>query len=1074
MSISAPIASFAPPRLPRGVIRRTRLLRLLHERVDQKLIVVAAGAGYGKTTLLAHFAEEVDFPVCWFSLSPWSQDFATFVESLIWAIQSRFPSFGHATAAQLKSLAHPSQDIQALVGAFLKELESHVSDYLMLVLDDYQQVEEDPLIADFLDKIVPHLPEQAHFLLASRSRPTLRSLPRLVANREAFFLPAEALKFTATEAKELLEGLLGSSLSEAEAIRLNEHCEGWPAALVLAGNGHGVPPPLAPNGSFLLEYLEEELFSRQDYSLQSFLVRTSVFPVLLPQLCDELLGTDDAQAILRELTRRSLVSEEVCGCQPAYRYHALLREFLLRKLEAEAGRQETLELGNAAGTLLEQAELWQEALDVYCQFKAYGPATRLLARVAEELALQERWALLLQALGRLPEDILRSNTELAIRRAEAANRQGNPDAALELLDTIAARSGLEDDSRSLARVLLEKSIALRNKGYMAQAEACCQDVLDLLSPSQPSDHLIARAHHNLGLAKAVARQFPLAIDHLDEALKGYESLGDIRMASQVHNHLGTMYTEKGNPGEAIAHFNQALRGFQAVESDWGSVIALSNLGNAYFTMAEYELAEEVLGQAVSRASSLHLYRDEAYALVTLADVQRACGRYNDALRTYLRGTELARQCQETRLVIFALEGQAQVALWAGNTGKAEAILEEACALARQHNLDWHVGALLISRAMAARQMGLLERARDRLVEALTILEKTSAPLEQCRAHLHLAYIHLLQGSTELARQELQEVAVFVSSRSDPFFLVPDLLHMPGLLEFAIGMDQGQEIYRMLSRKVEIARRRQDDHVAPTLAPAAHEEVRQPAIKAEAFGVARVMLNGQEVTNLQWRSNKAKELFYLLAHFSRRLTKEEVIAALWPDVSPEKGESNFKSNLFRARRALYAECFVHENGYYRFAPRGEFEFDVAEFLKLLEVAERLPEDAQLKPRYLEEAISLYQGPFLPEFYSEWCELEREKLEARCLQSLSSLAEHCAREGNFERAASLCQEILDRDPYNEAALGRALVYFVNAGNLPAAAHCFRRYQQLLERELGSPPSARIQQLYLSLLEGTSPSI
>ena len=74
MSTYASNANYSHPKLPADIIRRPRLLRLLHENVDRKLIAVAAGPGYGKTTLLSQFADELDFPVCWVALSPWNLD----------------------------------------------------------------------------------------------------------------------------------------------------------------------------------------------------------------------------------------------------------------------------------------------------------------------------------------------------------------------------------------------------------------------------------------------------------------------------------------------------------------------------------------------------------------------------------------------------------------------------------------------------------------------------------------------------------------------------------------------------------------------------------------------------------------------------------------------------------------------------------------------------------------------------------------------------------------------------------------------------------------------------------------
>ncbi|HZA88485.1 MAG TPA: hypothetical protein VE466_16575, partial [Acidimicrobiales bacterium] len=49
---------FAPPRPGRPLIRRSRLLQRMHERWDRRVTVLAAGPGFGKSSLLAQAIDE--------------------------------------------------------------------------------------------------------------------------------------------------------------------------------------------------------------------------------------------------------------------------------------------------------------------------------------------------------------------------------------------------------------------------------------------------------------------------------------------------------------------------------------------------------------------------------------------------------------------------------------------------------------------------------------------------------------------------------------------------------------------------------------------------------------------------------------------------------------------------------------------------------------------------------------------------------------------------------------------------------------------------------------------------------
>src|SRR4030042_6363572 len=82
------------PQRRKELLSRPRLLELLSELLDFRLIIIAAPAGYGKTSLLIDFADQFDWPVCWYALDPLDNDTHRFLSHFVMSIKRKFPEFG--------------------------------------------------------------------------------------------------------------------------------------------------------------------------------------------------------------------------------------------------------------------------------------------------------------------------------------------------------------------------------------------------------------------------------------------------------------------------------------------------------------------------------------------------------------------------------------------------------------------------------------------------------------------------------------------------------------------------------------------------------------------------------------------------------------------------------------------------------------------------------------------------------------------------------------------------------------------------------------------------------------------
>ena len=883
------------------------------------------------------------------------------------------------------------------------------------------------------------------------------------------------LKLDDKESRDLTRQVSSIPIEEHRASAIVELCEGWPGAIVMACNQAELQSGVEGTGELFAEYLAEELLERQSPAVQSFLVGTSVFPVLVPGACDALLDIDNSLAILEELRRKNLVVEfPGIGKEAAYRSHRLLRQFLRDRLNA-ARKGSMGDLGASAGMLLRREGYWAEALEIFSDVGAYGQAADLLVSVTAQLAADERCSKMATLIDLLPRPMVVSVPELGIRRAHAAVVAGDLRYASQLLEQVVADPKRSDVARLLPWALLEKSNVRLHQGQIAEAERLTSQAKEQLLESESDPNAIAQAYHSLGVVHAMSRRQEAAKEFFELAVEicGQHS-GMSRHSAKVNNDLGTLAAEGGKASIAKVHFDLAAAEFESAGNDLGRVIAMNNLGYAYHLLAQFEIAEQVLFEAISEAGRLKLKREQAYAQVTLGDVYVARRWFKKALGAYAEGLRLGRRCDERRIVIYALEGLARCAANSGQIRWAQIQLDEAEKLAQDVESTGQLWFLSVSRAIINVKIGSHQRALEQLGDSLDTLSQHAGGPEECRVRLYRAYVFQQAGDCDSAKREIDRLGhLLVVKDLDPFFLVPDVIGLPALKDVISQVPGADDTIGTMQHEVDRILLKIDSDEPPESResgerePVDNEAGDHPGrVLVTGFGAANVEIDGREVTSGDWRSKIAKELFFLLAYHARPISKAEIIAALWPDKEPAKAESGLKSSLFRARRAIHQDWIVYEDGRYRLAPHGKYHFDVSHFKDLLKIAERMPQDASLRLRYTEEAVDLYNGDFISEFYSEWCVIERANLERWFMQSASTVARHHAELGNHDRAARVGDKILSVDPCNEEALGTVLTAYAAAGNYAAVEHRYRDYRNVVEADLGEVPSVKIEKVYQAL--------
>jgi LuxR family maltose regulon positive regulatory protein len=163
-------SKFAVPRRRPDIVRRPRLNAFIDAGIGTKGVLIAAPAGYGKTTLVVDWLETSDFAAVWLSLDAWDADLPAFARVIAAAVTARLKvpvALGEERFWQPRTVA------TVLINA----IATH-DDYVVLVLDDVHTVESSPEVMETLGYLLERAPENLHIVMTSRTRPSVPSLAR--------------------------------------------------------------------------------------------------------------------------------------------------------------------------------------------------------------------------------------------------------------------------------------------------------------------------------------------------------------------------------------------------------------------------------------------------------------------------------------------------------------------------------------------------------------------------------------------------------------------------------------------------------------------------------------------------------------------------------------------------------------------------------------------------------------------------------------------------------------------------------------------------------------------------------
>ena len=588
-------AKLRVPRLRGGTVSRGDLVQRARSS-GCRIVGITAPAGYGKSTLLAEWAECEDRRVAGVSFDRFDDDPMALLV-LLASAYARIDPGGADLRVEVRGVG------ASVLGRAAPRLAAAFSACpvpFVLLLDDVHELRS-PDCHDVLGLVIAGIPDGSQLVAASRWEQP--HLPRLRVSGDALALDAGDLALDATGAQQIFSQAQVSLTPEAAA-EVTARTEGWPAGLYLAAQvaAESGTSTLTVSGDdrYVADYLYRESLANQPDAVQRFLRRTAVLDHLCGPLCDAILATSDSAEQLRSLEASSVFVVPLHRQREWYRYHALFQEFLL----AELRRREP---DMVDGLHLRAADWYESngspamAVEHLLRTAERQRAAQLATELAQSLYNDGRLSTLQRWLATLGDEAIAAWPPLAVNACVACVLTGDTVGSerwAAIVDAASFDLPPRDGSASFesARAMLRALMCPNGPQSMLADATLAQAEEPPWSSRRPNVlWLLAEAHLLLGDADE-------ARDLFDEASTASTPVGirNILIASQAE--LALLALDRGDSERASEHVRVARGVIEAagLEDYASALLHYAAAARLAFSRGDVSEARRELGQAMHR------------------------------------------------------------------------------------------------------------------------------------------------------------------------------------------------------------------------------------------------------------------------------------------------------------------------------------------------------------------------------------------------------------------------------------------------------------------------------------------
>lgn len=1031
------------PSVSSNFIYRGRLVERLKNQ-DKKLLILHATVGYGKTILLAHYAEETEESYAWYHFSDTDNDIFVFLQYISAAMKKCVAGFCFDFDAYAP-LPQSRETLESMAYDFvihLTEVIRSSRQRVVIILDDFQTIINEDIYY-FLQIILDNSPSEVRMLIATKGVLPPFSMRYVVEGRADIITQSE-LSFEPEEARQLVESFLGGQGKGKLAESIWEKAEGWPAGIMFA-NLYMRQKRYLPlqsdtkdvyDKSVVDTYLMHEIYKNLPYEIQIFLIKTSPLEFLSVDICNEVAGIDNARSILDCLESENLFVIKVGQAERTFRYHSLFKDFLESQLSQET-LQETMK--RAAEFYLHGSNK-EQAVEYALAGRDWGLMQYALETVGPELMSQGKMATISRWLAELEQAGVALSPKNLLLAGSTNYRMGKIRKAQTCLNKAREMFIESMDEAGYIRCMLEKARIARDQVSLEESCRLLEEVLPRL-----------HVRHN-----------QLWYTVIGERLRNFIFMGRYRevlaicnemilSARQVQNRKAEGYFRRfsvvvyfywGKYRKSLKFYQDLLdwEWFDRDEPEMFSIKAYVAL--MYLFTGQRDSALQTIREEVEHKTQSHMsddlwlvYMIQAYIFHISAIGEGVPAREKDKLRqeavksmnmakryvSTFRGNHIfVRSVQTIRELIVTEPDEEEF------IEMIESLLtekEKLIPLAEEMTLVFLAGGLYEKEKWA--------ETREYVISSLTGREMET-PFS-VYARLVLALILQRAGQKEEADAQMQLVEAYMEENRLDWGLIP-VRKMQDLRKFLKVDGKGEE------GKVHIS----------------------------CFNGFRVFLPNRK-GEMKWRTQKAQELFAYLFHLrGKPIEKDFLLLQLWPEADKKNATALLHTTLYSIRKTFtqwHMDDLIEyqDKKYSMRMDRVHSDLD-----KIDELCQSLGKKNYDFLYSRREWLKLYTGSYLEGVSGDFGADCREYYESMFLRMSYVIADRAIREENYEEGMAFIERAIDVDPYEEKLYLLGFECFRVLGEVKKAKKYYEKLSRILKEELDVEPEEEVTAAYRYCLE------